>query len=79
MASLSISTALTTVCDSFDGTWVVRTISDRVEFVLDDSGVSNLVASTNVGSRRVITTGTANEHPSSPFRNSLPQVDDHVR
>jgi hypothetical protein len=50
VASLSISTALITVCDSVDGTWVVRTVSDRVEFVLDGSGVSNLVASTDAGS-----------------------------
>lgn len=34
VASLSISTART-VCHSFDGTCVVRTVSDRVEFVLD--------------------------------------------
>ena len=48
MASLSISTA-PTVCDSLDGTWVVRTVSDRVEFVLDAGGVSSLVVSTDVG------------------------------
>jgi hypothetical protein len=48
VASLSISTA-PTVCDSFDGTWVVRTVSNRVEFVLDASGVSSLVVSTDVG------------------------------
>ena len=45
----------------------MRTVSDRVEFVLDGSGVSNLVASTDVGSRRVITTGTVNEHYLPPF------------
>jgi hypothetical protein len=65
VASLSISTALTTVCDSFDGAWVVRTVSDRVEFVLDGSGVSNLVASTDVGSRRVITAGTLGVRPAN--------------
>jgi hypothetical protein len=43
-----LSTALTD-CDSFDGTWVVRPVSDPVEFVLDASGVSSLVASTDVG------------------------------
>lgn len=65
MASLSISTALTTVRDSFDGTWLVRTVSDRVEFVLDSSEVSNLMASTDVGSRRVITAGTLGVRPAT--------------
>ena len=61
MASLPLSTALTTACDSFDATWVMHTVRDRVEVVPDGSGVSNLAASTDLDSRRAITTGTPNE------------------
>lgn len=48
MTSFSTSTALS-IANEYDGKWVVREVSNRVDFVLDDCGLSGLVEATEIG------------------------------
>ena len=48
MTSLSVSTALS-ISNEIDGKWVVREVSNRVDFVLDGRGLSDLVEATEIG------------------------------
>lgn len=48
MTSLSVTTA-PVIADTGDGRWVVREMSNRVEFLLDGRGLADLVEETEVG------------------------------
>ena len=48
MTSFSVSTALS-IANEHDGKWVVREVSNRVDFVLDGRGLSGLVEATEIG------------------------------
>jgi hypothetical protein len=48
VTSLSVSTALS-IHNGMDGRWVVREVSNRVDFVLDGRGLSGLVEATEIG------------------------------
>lgn len=49
MTSFSVSSALW-ITNEFDGKWVVREVSNRVDFVLDGRALSGLVEGTDIGS-----------------------------
>lgn len=48
MTSFSVSTA-PSIANEYDGKWVVREVSNRVDFVLDGRGLSGLVEVTEIG------------------------------
>lgn len=48
MTSFSVSTALS-IANEHDGKWVVREVSNRVDFVLDGFSLSDLVEATEIG------------------------------
>jgi hypothetical protein len=48
VTSFSVSTALS-IANEYDGKWVVREVSNRVDFVLDGRGLSGLVEATDLG------------------------------
>jgi len=48
VTSFSVSTA-PSIANEYDGKWVVREVSNRVDFVLDGCGLSELVEATEIG------------------------------
>lgn len=48
MTSFSVSTA-PSIANEYDGKWVVREVSNRVDFVLDGRDLSGLVEATEIG------------------------------